>query len=275
MMPALRGTRIELVAAGRGGRRAAHRDARRSSRLRKRSWASAAARRVALAGRAAAAARATAASRPLTRLREPAAARRRDGRDAADGARLALADAGGEAGGIPVEASFLDDARPGRPRLDPGPGGRERARGDPGLDRDRLPRRLRVRRDPGLAADHQRRRGCSRSRRRARAGDLVAPVPGSDELPDAQPGGDAHLRPGDPERPAPRPRRAPGGRRELGRRRRSRRESDGSGFGDAMVAGFEDALARRRPGPRPRGARLLRRLTCEPPAERRPASARR
>ena len=55
-----------------------------------------------------------------------------------------------------------------RPRLEPGPGGRQRPRGDRGLDRDRLPRRLRVRRDPDLAADHQRRRGCSRSRRRAR-----------------------------------------------------------------------------------------------------------
>jgi branched-chain amino acid transport system substrate-binding protein len=31
-----------------------------------------------------------------------------DGRDAADGARLALADAGGEAGGVAVEATFLD-----------------------------------------------------------------------------------------------------------------------------------------------------------------------
>jgi branched-chain amino acid transport system substrate-binding protein len=33
-----------------------------------------------------------------------------DARDAADGARLALADAGGEAGGIKVEAQYLDDA---------------------------------------------------------------------------------------------------------------------------------------------------------------------
>lgn len=32
-----------------------------------------------------------------------------DGRDAADGARLALADAGGEAGGVGVQATFLDD----------------------------------------------------------------------------------------------------------------------------------------------------------------------
>ena len=31
----------------------------------------------------------------------------RDGRDAADGARLALDDAGGEAGGVAVEAEFL------------------------------------------------------------------------------------------------------------------------------------------------------------------------
>jgi branched-chain amino acid transport system substrate-binding protein len=33
-----------------------------------------------------------------------------DARDAADGARLALADAGGEAGGVTVEAKYLDDA---------------------------------------------------------------------------------------------------------------------------------------------------------------------
>ena len=39
-------------------------------------------------------------------LRGPSGA---DGRDAADGARLALADAGGEAGGVAVEATYLDD----------------------------------------------------------------------------------------------------------------------------------------------------------------------
>jgi branched-chain amino acid transport system substrate-binding protein len=36
-----------------------------------------------------------------------------DARDAADGARLALADAGGEAGGVTVEAKYLDDATSG------------------------------------------------------------------------------------------------------------------------------------------------------------------
>ncbi len=36
-----------------------------------------------------------------------------DGRDAADGARLALADAGGQAGGLRVEATFLGDAEAG------------------------------------------------------------------------------------------------------------------------------------------------------------------
>ncbi len=39
-------------------------------------------------------------------LRGPSGA---DGRDAADGARLALADAGGEAGGVAIEAVYLDD----------------------------------------------------------------------------------------------------------------------------------------------------------------------
>jgi ABC-type branched-subunit amino acid transport system substrate-binding protein len=38
---------------------------------------------------------------------------RDDGRDAADGARLALADAGGEANGVRVEARFLDAGAPG------------------------------------------------------------------------------------------------------------------------------------------------------------------
>jgi ABC-type branched-subunit amino acid transport system substrate-binding protein len=41
-----------------------------------------------------------------------------DGRDIADGARLALADAGSEAGGIRVEADYLDGAAPGG-RSDP------------------------------------------------------------------------------------------------------------------------------------------------------------
>ena len=74
-----------------------------------------------------------------------------------------------------------------RGRLDAGRPRRQRPRRDPGLDRDRLPRRLRVRRDPGLAADHQRAPACSRSPRRARADDLVAGSPGSDEVPTPQP----------------------------------------------------------------------------------------
>ena len=37
-----------------------------------------------------------------------------DGRDAADGARMALADANDEAGGVAVEAKYLDDTAGGR-----------------------------------------------------------------------------------------------------------------------------------------------------------------
>jgi ABC-type branched-subunit amino acid transport system substrate-binding protein len=42
-----------------------------------------------------------------------------EGRDAADGARLALADAEGEAGGVPVEAEYLDIAGGNESRSDP------------------------------------------------------------------------------------------------------------------------------------------------------------
>lgn len=57
-------------------------------------------------------------SAPLT---GPAGA---EGRDAADGARLALADAGGEAGGIEVEAEYLDVAGRNESRSDPVSAGR-------------------------------------------------------------------------------------------------------------------------------------------------------
>ena len=49
---------------------------------------------------------------------------RTEGQDAADGARLALAEAGGEAGGIPVSARYLDVAGRNEHRSDPVAAGR-------------------------------------------------------------------------------------------------------------------------------------------------------
>jgi hypothetical protein len=49
---------------------------------------------------------------------------RADGQDVADGARLALEDAGGEAGGVPVEAKYLDIAGRNESRWDPVSAGR-------------------------------------------------------------------------------------------------------------------------------------------------------
>ena len=108
-------------------------------------------------------------------LRGPSGA---DGRDVADGARLALADAAGEAGGARRSGRcYLDDTGgPGaRARLERRGRRRPTPAGDRGLDRDRLPRRLRLRRHPRLAADHQRGRACSRSRRRARRSTWSSP----------------------------------------------------------------------------------------------------
>jgi branched-chain amino acid transport system substrate-binding protein len=121
-------------------------------------------------------------------LRGPAGG---EGRDAADGARLALADAGAEAGGYEVEARFLDDTEPvrGTPRWTPAQAAanaREASHdstaiafvGDleSGATRASLPvtneaRMLHVSPASGAA-------------------DLVAPFPGSDDVPDAQPSGE-------------------------------------------------------------------------------------
>ena len=89
----------------------------------------------------------------------PPCAGRRDprARDVADGARLALADAGGRVGEL-AGAGRLPrrHRRPRRARaLERRGRGGQRPAGGRGLDRDRLPRRLRLRRDAVLAADHQ------------------------------------------------------------------------------------------------------------------------
>ena len=193
-MPALRGTRIELVAAERGGRAAAHRAARGLRGRRRRSSAD--------DGRELAATAAVATSlgspraigmlprwrlrrrrlrlarlgdpggRARDRLRQHAAARPRGGRaaatwSAAPGSRSPTPS--GRVGELAVRAVYLDDtAGQRRPRaLEPGRGRRERPAGGPGLDRDRLPRRLRVGRHAGSRCRSPTRPACSRSPRRA------------------------------------------------------------------------------------------------------------
>ena len=255
---AARRPKIELVDAGRGGGRAAHGRPRRSiascrGLLR---LAVSAAAAVALAARGAARSAAALGGgrrrrrcRPLTvyvslPLRGPSAA---DGRDAADGARLALADAGGEAGGIAVEAIYLDDtAGAGRARWTPASAAANARARDPGLDRDRLPRRLRVRRHPRLAAGHQHRRACSRSRRRAprATSSRRSRAPTSSRDPAER---QAHLRPRDPERRA-QARPAPAGSTASGVRRVATSPT-GRRSATRWSPRFEDALgASRGPG---------------------------
>jgi len=164
-----------------------------------------------------------------------------DGRDAADGARMALADADAEAGGLTVEARVLDDtegpARSARWTPAKAAANARLATQDStaiaylgefesGATRSSLPvtngaRLLQV--SPASAAD-----------------DLVAPVPGSDEVPDVQPTGArtfGRVIPGDRAQAAA----GAGWVGELGIERVAT-ESDGGAFGDAMVDGFEDAL---------------------------------
>ena len=225
----------------------------------KRSWASAALRS---ARRRSAAAR-PAARRPRRRdahvyvslpLRGPSA---RNGRDAADGARLALADAYGEAGGVTVEADYLDDTAADGERGWSAAQAAANARtatqdsasiafvGDfaSGATRASLP--------ITNAADIS-----CRSRRPARAADLVAPFPGSDEIPDTAAERCPDVRPRDPER-----RRAGARRSGLGRRarRRARRRRSPTARASATrwrasSRRLEQRVGRRLGGP----ARLLR-----------------
>ncbi len=112
-----------------------------------------------------------------------------DGRDAADGARLALADAGGEAGGVEVQAEYLDDTAGAgaRARWTPAQAGANARTAtedstaiayvgdfESGATRASLPitngaRLLQV--SPASSAE-----------------DLVEDFPGDDELPETQPG---------------------------------------------------------------------------------------
>jgi branched-chain amino acid transport system substrate-binding protein len=168
-------------------------------------------------------------------LRGPSGA---DGRDAADGARMALGDAGNEAGGVAIEAEFLDDtegeagwtpaAAAGNARLATEDSTAIAYLGDfeSGATRASLPvtnsaRILQV--SPASAAD-----------------DLVAPVPGSEEVPDAQPSGERTFGRVIPDDRA----QALAGAAWVDEMHVARvaTESDGTPFGDAMVGGFEDGL---------------------------------
>ena len=174
-MPALRGTRIELVAlaeAVESLRTVPHEDyevaapflgyaaqAESAASLparspRSRRWPWQGSYRVRLAGRW------NPVRRVRDRLRQHAAARpgSASGRDAADGARLALADTQGKVGELAVRARYLDDTagRAGSARWSRRGRGGQRSPGRRGLDRDRVHRGLRLRSDAILAADHQR-----------------------------------------------------------------------------------------------------------------------
>lgn len=173
-------------------------------------------------------------------LRGPAGA---DGRDAADGARLALGDAGGRAGGLALEAVFLDDTEgaaaeaawtPAKAAANARAATQDSTAiaylGDfaSGATRASLPitneaRMLQV--SPASSAV-----------------DLVAPFPGTDEVPDAQPSGErsfGRVIPADDEQAAAAAQWA----RELGARSASV-ESDGSRFGRELGRAFSIAAQR-------------------------------
>ena len=173
-------------------------------------------------------------------LRGPSGA---DGRDAADGARLALGDAGERAGGVALEAVFLDDTEgAGAAAAWTPAGAAANARaatqdstaiaylGDfaSGATRASLPitneaRMLQV--SPASSAV-----------------DLVAPFPGTDELPDAQPSGErsfGRVIPADDVQAAAAAQWA----RELGARS-AMVESDGSRFGRELGRAFSIAAQR-------------------------------
>ncbi len=173
-------------------------------------------------------------------LRGPSGA---DGRDAADGARLALADAGGLAGGIAVESRFLDDTD----------GAAADAHWTPATAAANA--RTATRDSTAIAYLGEFESGATRASlpvtNAARmlqvspasaAGDLVAPLPGSEELPDAQPGGTRTFGRVIPSDRA----QALAGAGWVDRKGVDRvaTESDGTPFGDAMVSGFEDGLRR-------------------------------
>lgn len=173
------------------------------------------------------------------------------GRDAADGARMALSDARGEAGGIQIEARYLDATQGAdrSPRWAP--------------ERSAANARLAAEDSVAIAylGDYQ--SGASRASLpitnqagllqvspASGAVDLVAPFSGSDEVPDVQATGArtfGRVIPADDAQA----RAAAGWVDRLGARRAATL-SDGSEFGDTLVNEFEDSLesavvTRRRP----------------------------
>jgi branched-chain amino acid transport system substrate-binding protein len=163
----------------------------------------------------------------------------RDGRDAADGTRLALDEAGGKAGDVEVAGVVLDDSPGARWSPARAAANARRASEDStaiaylgdfesGATRASLPitnqaHLLQV--SPASSAD-----------------DLVAPFAGSDEVPDVQPTGDrtfGRVIPSDAAQAAA----GAGWAESLGVRRIAT-VSDGSIFGDSLIASFKEALTR-------------------------------
>jgi branched-chain amino acid transport system substrate-binding protein len=166
-----------------------------------------------------------------------------DGRDAADGARMALADANGEAGGIAVEATYLDDT--------------EGTGADAGWTPNAAAANARAATQDSTAIAYMGdfESGATRSSLpvtngarmlqvspASAAGDLVALVPGSDEVPDVQATGTRTFGRVIPSDRA----QALAGAGWVDRMgvKKVATQSDGTPFGDAMVAGFEDGLRR-------------------------------
>jgi len=161
-----------------------------------------------------------------------------DGRDAADGARLALADADGEAAGIRVTARYLDDAAAGDgwSPVRSGANARRAAQDstaigylgefDSGATRASLP----ITNTAGLLQVSP----------ASAAGDLIAPSPSSDDVPDVQPSGTrtfARVIPSDRAQAEA----GAGWVDRLGVRRVAT-ESDGTPYGEAMVDDFDATL---------------------------------
>ena len=169
-----------------------------------------------------------------------------EGKDAADGARLALEQAGGQ-GGRPRGRGRVPRRRQGQ-AVGPGRGRRERARGGPGLEHRRLHRRARLGADARLAADHQRGRhrpGLAR-RRRGRPDPAGRGLPGlARSLPALR---RADLRPRGPRRRRARRAPRPSAAVELELRATSASLATDSPFDELMAAEFE--RRRRRGGDR-------------------------
>jgi branched-chain amino acid transport system substrate-binding protein len=160
-----------------------------------------------------------------------------DGRDILAGARMALDSAGSEAGGVALRLEALDSA--------PGPM----------LVRAAANARTAIHDSTAIAYLGDFESGATRASlpitneahllhvsAASTAGDLVAPFPGSDDVPETQPGGDrtfARVIPSD----VAQAEAAAGWAEAIGTRRISV-VSDGSTFGDDVVGAFRDALER-------------------------------